>query len=662
MFYTLSIGLSAFLLFLIEPLISKILLPWFGGGATIWLTSLVFFQTMLLIGYGFTHFVVRRLGLRKHMMITAALLVVSVVCLPVSVGHYAPSPLPPVLHLGLLLTTSVGLPYFVLSTASPTLQYWIAHDSRMSSRNPYVQYGVSNLGSLLGLLAYPFVLEPLVSDTPQRWLWSAMYLAYVGVMAMTIAHFVLYNRTRGFESPDLQLDLGRSLRLRWIFQAMVPAALLMVVTHYITLDVVNLPLLWVAPLCIYLISFIICFLFPAVSKPRNIRSLVGILAILGLLIANHDKFDFDFEVKLAASLACLFCVCMIFHGDLERGKPQKQDLTDFYLQIAAGGMLGSMLTTIVAPLVFKSLFEFYVVLVVAVYYIAASQLPMRRPVKAAFILAITASISVSYVKQETGLFGRSIYQARSFYSTYSVEQVNTPPPARRLIAGTHIHGVQLINKPWLPVAYYHSGTGVADIYRVLQPKWTALVGLGIGTIVDYGNASSHFDVYEIDPTVIRIAKHYFSILRHSQSHIRYYVGDGRIGLREHPSNKYDLIVMDAFSSGSIPTHLITEQAIEEYLEHLNLHGAIAYNISNRRLNLLPVLNAIAHKLNLWILYDDSTYDQKLREYPARWVVLTRDTGLVEKLRHDNFGWQSPPPRQVLWTDQFSNIWSVVRWD
>ncbi|HKI73325.1 MAG TPA: fused MFS/spermidine synthase [Pseudomonadales bacterium] len=664
MLYTVAIGLSAFLLFLIEPLISKILLPRFGGGASIWITSLVFFQAMLLVGYGFTHFVVRRIGLQRHMILTALLLAVSLVFLPVAVGNYQQLNLPPAAHLTLLLATAIGAPYFMLSTASPTLQYWIANDARLQQRNPYVLYGVSNLGSIAGLLTYPFILEPRLGNTPQSWLWSGLYLGYVGLMVWTIAQFLLYNRSARLATADTRLNLASNLRVRWIFQAMVPSALLIVVTHYLTLDVVNLPLLWIAPLILYLLSFVICFFFPAVSTPRPIRSLLGVLAILSLFVANHENFEFGFEVKLTAGLTCLFIICMIFHGDLERNKPNKRDLTDFYLQIAAGGVLGSLLTTMVAPLIFKSLFEFYVVPMVALYYVVATGFVLRPRLKQTLIASMLVATFVAWLRRDTGYMSDAIYRARSFYSTYTVEQLNTPPRARRLEAGTHIHGLQLIDHPYahLPVSYYHTGTGISNIYKVLKPSSTALVGLGIGTVIEYGDAHEKFDVYELDPMVIDIAKHYFTILSHTKSHVRFYVGDARVQLREHPRNKYDLVVLDAFNSGSIPTHLVTEEALEEIFDHVKMHGAVAYHISNRRIDLLPVLNAIASRLDLAILYDDSTDDKDMREYAARWAVLTRDRTLIAKLQHEDFGWQRPPPRKVLWTDELSDIWSVMRWD
>ncbi|MDZ7684998.1 MAG: hypothetical protein U5O39_08315 [Gammaproteobacteria bacterium] len=368
MLYTLTIGLSAFLLFLVQPLVSKIILPWFGGGASIWITSLVFFQTMLLAGYGGTHLLVRLLGLRRHLVFTAGLLIVSVAFLPVHVDVTLGRELPPSPSLLLILLASVGIPYFLLATTSPTLQYWIANDRRTTHRNPYIEYGFSNLGSMLGLLAYPFALELYFDTTSQSWFWTGLYGVYGLLLATTIGMFWPEIAAAPSERP--LSDLSGALHLRWLFLAMIPSALLLVTTHYLTIDVVNLPLLWVAPLCTYLLTFILCFLKPGLAAPTPWRTAAGAFTILGLVIANYGAFEFGFGTKIFWALACLFVVGMICHGDLERAKPHKRDLTAFYLQVSAGGAAGSILIGIIAPLVFDTTFEFYLVLIVALYYVS----------------------------------------------------------------------------------------------------------------------------------------------------------------------------------------------------------------------------------------------------------------------------------------------------
>ncbi|MBD3648837.1 MAG: fused MFS/spermidine synthase [Pseudomonadales bacterium] len=659
--YSLAISLSAFLLFLVQPLISKMLLPTFGGGASIWITSLVFFQAMLLAGYGMTHLLVRQLGLRRHLVLTAILIVLSLVWLPVgprtglAVGT-------PTLELFFILLMSIGLPYFTLATTSPTLQYWIANDNKTRDQNPYVQYGVSNAGSLAGLLAYPFVLERYLTNVSQSITWTMLYLAFTVVMGFTIFLFVKHNGLQGHRPSEEPLNLARNLRLRWIFQAMVPSALLVVVTHHLSLDIVNFPLLWVAPLCLYLLTFIICFLFPSVSKPRDIRTCVGVISVLFLLLANYPVIDAAWELKIAADLICMFCIGIIFHGDLERAKPHKQNLTDFYLQLAAGGMLGGIAGAIIAPLLFDSTFEFYLVPVIAIYYMVVTQFSMRGPIKWLFRTSVVTSLAVSWFVHETGFVTGTIYQERTFYSTYAVRESEINGyKLRRLVAGTHVHGQQFLDEPLEhePLAYYHRSTGAAWLFEFLNPSRVAVVGLGIGSVVEYGDRQDRFDLFELDGAVVEMATTWFTVLPEAKPQLRFYVGDGRVSMRDMPPDTYDLVVMDSFTSGSIPAHLITVEAIEELLNRTKERGAIAYHISNRHVNLLPVLNGIAGELNLGIYVHRTSGSQITGSYPATWVALTRNPELLKTLNASN-EWNIPPDRKIVWTDQFSNVWSVLR--
>ncbi|MEX2488798.1 MAG: fused MFS/spermidine synthase [Pseudomonadales bacterium] len=662
MIYSLTIGLSAFLLFLVQPLISKMLLPHFGGGASIWITSLVFFQLSLLIGYGLTHVLVRRIGIRRHMLVMVSLLFLSMFYLPVSPAMPSSGDNPPAFQLFLVLASSVGVPYLLLATTSPALQYWIANDTRTVHHSPYVQYGVSNLGSLAGLLIYPFVVERYLTNSGQSWLWTGFYLGYTTLLATAIVLYLMYNRRPVLPGITNRIELTHNLRLRWIFLAMVPSALLVVITHFLTVDLANLPLLWVIPLSLYLLTFIICFLFPVISVPGNLRTLVGVGSILLLLIAAGGYYEFSFGFKIIAALSCLFCVCMIFHGDLERSKPHKEDLTDFYLQLAAGGSLGGILAAVIAPIMFDSTFEFYVVIIVAVYYIIVSRFSMQKLTVWLFRGATMTSFAMSYVMQETGFTGKTLYQTRTFYSTYAVRTSADPYTTRSLVAGTHVHGRQFSEEPLehLPIAYYHEGTGVPDLFETENPSRIAVVGLGIGTVVEFGDENDTFDLFELDPAVIDIANRFFSVLPESDSTLHYHVGDARIKMRERPANIYDLIVMDVFTSGSIPVHLATLEAIEELLQHLKSDGVIAYHISNQHVDLLPVLNAIAHELDLAILYHESAGDPSMHKFPAVWVSLAPDPSALEPLAEDFSHWKAPPDDKILWRDEFSNLWSVIR--
>jgi SAM-dependent methyltransferase len=648
--YTLAIGLSAFLLFLVQPMIAKLLLPVFGGGASIWITSLVFFQVMLLVGYGITHWLIKLVGIRRHMLFVVILLVSSLLLMPLGIASYPIALDAPAAHLLVLLFLSVGLPYLMLSTTSPTLQYWMAFDGEMRGVNPYVQYGVSNAGSLLGLLVYPFVVEPLFDNTMQTSVWSGLYIAYGVIVLFSLVRFMRSNGS--LETPPVN---GTMLKPIWFLQALIPSALLLVITHYLTLDVVNLPLLWIAPLAIYLITFVICFLFPRVSKPSQIRTGIAVLSLLMLMLTSRPELAFGLEWRVLAALVCLFCVCMVFHGDLERGKPHKQFLTAFYLVIASGGAAGSVLVGLLAPLVFKSTFEFSIVVLAALYYLIL-HLPgftLRR-----LLLGFVGLVLVvGYVSHETDLDGQTINRARSFYGTYAVRDVDG---VRRLVAGTHVHGEQYLDpeNEHAHLAYYHDETGIARIFDLLPISRTALIGLGVGSLVEYGDASMSFDVFELDAEVVRLAKNYFTVLGDSPSSVRYFIGDGRIRLQE-VGEQYDLIVMDAFTSGAIPMHLVTVEAMQEAFERLKPGGAVAYHISNHHVDLLPVLNAIAEAMGVGIRLHKSTSDESRHRYPAQWVLLTRNETLLNTVDQQK-DWVVPGPEKILWRDDKSDIRSVLK--
>ncbi|MFT7219855.1 MAG: spermidine synthase [Candidatus Azotimanducaceae bacterium] len=655
MIYTATIGLSALLLFLVQPYISKSLLPMFGGGASIWVASMVFFQIGLLLGYGATHLSIRWFGIKGHLLLTAGMVLLSAAFLPIGVVGINADWLPASARLFLTLAISVGIPYIILASTSPTLQYCIASDESQKDANPYIQYGVSNLGSLVGLLIFPFLLEPSLRHSQISGLWTFFYLMYALLLGSVI---VLYFRSSTLAPAHRAVPEtdGASLRPRWLFLAAVPSALLVVTSHYLTLDIANLPLLWIAPLCLYLLTFIICFLFPAVSRPKPVRILIGLIG-LGLLVSSQWVPELNHKVGLA--LLGLFLVCLIFHGDLERAKPPKLSLTGYYLQVAAGGCLGSILAAIVAPLLFDSLFEFYVVALVAVYYLISNGLAMAGAVKCVFRCAVITSLSISYLINESTLGGETVERSRSFYSTYAVREADG---FRRLVVGTHVHGSQYLDalREHVPLDYYHDGTAVRFLFEKMKPEHVGVVGLGIGSMVEFGDAGTQMDLYELDPEVVRIAHEYFSILKNSSATLNIIVGDGRLRWREVENNTYDVMFLDAFSSGTIPTHLMTIEAVEELREIVKANGVIAYHVSNQHIDLLPVLYGIADKLNLGVLSHIARPDVGNHRYPASWVLLCDNRELLAELREEYDGWQDPPAGRLVWTDDFSNIWSVMR--
>ncbi len=669
-----AIGLSAYLLFLLQPMISKIILPDFGGGSSIWLTSLIFYQLLLLGGYSFSHLVVKKLQPLKQALIYSSIILLSLLFIPVRI-HWREADLTPVLHIFLLLLTSIGLPYFLLSTTSPMAQHWIAAENK--TRNPYIMYAVSNAGSLVGLLSYPLLIEPNLTNGQQTSLLSYSYGAYV---LLILSSLILYlKRSTGKKKyPGLEgeaaspgsrtgEDISWRKRLDWMGQSMIPAAALMVFTQHLTVDIVNFPMLWVIPLSLYLISFVICFLKPNLSKPGLLRTVIIILPVLAMTLALRSELKIPFPWKIAATCACLFAICIYFLGNLERAKPAPAKLTAFYLYLSLGGCLGSILVGVIAPLVFKTNFELYIVIIVSFYLILLPYFSQKRKSLKIFFQVMAAFLLVlSFVNEEVSRHHHIAYKTRSFYGTYSLRELPAIPgkqiAARILSHGTTIHGGQARDESnrLVPITYFHQGTGVGRAFsRLTDLKSVGVVGLGTGVVSLYGKAGQAFDFFEIDPTVGEIAQERFDNLRTSPARIRYLFADARIAMRKIAADSYDMLVLDAFTSGAIPTHLLTAEAMVEYCRVLRDDGVILFHITNRFIDLVPVLNCAAGELGLFIKHHTSVEDFATHRFSAHWVILAKSRVIFETVTAGDPEWEIPPAKKICWRDDFSNLWSVI---
>ncbi len=650
---------------------SKIMLPNFGGTASIWLTCMVFFQLMLLAGYSSSHFLMEKLGTKTHFRYQAGITALSLAFVFLLKSHpnlFENSDIYPSFRIFILLFIWVGLPYFVLSTTSPVLQCWIAGNPAWQNRNPYIQYGVSNVGSLAGLLSYPFFIEPNFTIKTQTALWTNCYIVYALLIFISIFIFSKNNH-QGTAAKTKSAKKTGNEKLSWVAQSMLPSAALIVTTHHLTLDIANLPLLWVLPLALYLISFIICFLFPAVSAPSQKRSLLVILTIPLILFANRTGYSVAIEWKIATTLVFLFAICIYFHGNLERSKPKKTNLTSFYSYIALGGCLGSIFAGIIAPMIFNSTFESYIIVVLSLGYVVLSTFThWAKPMKAGFVFLLLLTTIVAFLKEELAYSSDTIYRARSFYSTYSVTESGNANSRygkfRYFIAGTHIHGVQNIGRKMEPLAYYHQGTAVGQTFLKLpEIKNVALLGLGVGVVSFYAREGDNFVFYEIDQKVVDIANKHFDYIQNTKAKTKTIIGDARLKVKEAEKNFYDLMVLDVFSSGSIPTHLITIEAVKEYLNVLSDDGLIAWNISNNHINLLPVLDGIAERLGLYIKLHIAKPDLKAHKEEATWVVMSESKKTIDKLTLNDWSWYEPSKKnrkKIYWSDEFSNIWSVIK--
>ena len=712
--FTISMFASATLLFLVEPMIAKMLLPLLGGTPAVWNTCMVFFQIMLLAGYFYAYIALKWLGRRTQIVthLTLVLLPLLVSGLPLHLprGWEPPTQNSPVFWLLGVLVVSVGLPFFVLSSSTPVLQRWFGDTDHKQASDPYFLYAASNVGSLAGLMAYPFLLEPLLRLSEQSRLWKTGYIVFV-VMTLVCAALVWNSKTRlaAATNDESETPSTRSIwfqRLRWIALAFVPSSLMIGVTTALTTDVPAIPLFWVLPLALYLISFIFVFAErQLISHDWLIRRMPFL--ILGALVPVVSQTRFPLGVLLTLYLVVLFVVALVCHGELARSRPAVNRLTEFYLWISVGGVIGGIFNSLIAPLVFHSVLEFPLVLIAAallrppidVRVLTGSALlwakrkdwllplalgvcmlvvilvvgrfgfkPSRplnillfgyamlwclsfgkRPMRFAAGVAALFFASTFY----PGSFGHILHAERSFYGVSRVTNDNSGK-FRYLFHGGTIHGIQSLDetKSREPLAYFTRNGPAGDIFRTEQARLPngnlAIVGLGAGAMACHLAQGETLTYYEIDPSVSGIAENpsYFTFLSQCAPNAKIILGDARLKLRDAPDGHYGLISLDAFSGDTIPMHLVTREALELYTRKLAPGGILVFHISNLYLQMSPILAALADDAHLKILIaDDTVVSPKEIEdgkFPSRWIVMARDEADVDDLAKNS----STPGRWV----------------
>ena len=725
--FSAALFISALLLFSVQPLVAKMLLPYLGGSPAVWNTCLVFFQLMLLIGYLYSHLLPRKIGIRKHAILHLVLLALAAIVLPIAVSQKAIASLPssatgaPIWLLATLLTT-VGLPFFILSTTAPLLQSWFANTTHTRARDPYFLYAASNLGSLLALLMYPLLMEPNLKLREQSLLWSGGYGVGFALILICALVFMKAAPNAEVELPghdvaenDSNVRVGWSRRLKWILFALVPSSLMLGVTSYISTDLAPVPLLWVVPLSIYLLSFILQFSTGKADSPFWGRYLVPLFALPVVLTlatgANHPQW-----LALSVHLVFFFAVCMFCHGELAKDRPGPQHLTEFFLCLSIGGAIGGLFNALVAPVVFNTIIEYPLMVVIAC---------LLRPLKArinkwdilvpiliflflcvglrtlkeadvtwsVFLTPFVLSICVAYIFVEKRvlfalamlslLVAGALFPSTPFATThvernfFGVLRVmsNRAETFRLLMHGTTIHGKQFVDvaSRCHPLGYYQQDGPFGAIAGTLKDRsgpHVAVVGLGAGATAAYAVPGQEWSFYEIDPAVVKIARDpaYFSYVEScAQSPVKYILGDGRLRLKEAPDNYYSLIALDAFSSDAIPLHLLTREAVGLYLSKLTGDGVIAFHITNRHVDLSRPLGTIAHSYGLTalIMRDVHVTSEEAQQGKdaSVWVVMGRKPEDLKQLTSDS-GWQTltAPEDFRIWTDDFSNIFTVLwRW-
>jgi hypothetical protein len=717
-----TLFISAGLLFWIQPLFAKLALPLLGGAPAVWNTALMFFQATLLLGYGYVHIVNRKLSPRWQVVIHLAVLAIAFVSLPVAVrGGYDPYQ-DPIVGLIVLLGVSIGLPFFAVSATAPLLQNWFALSGHRHAGDPSFLYGASNLGSILALLAFPLLLEPALSLREQGVAWTsgfAVLLFLIGLCA-----FIPAGKPRscptvlsGARTPLVDSKSIWRQRLFWVVLAFAPSSLLMGVTQHITTDLAAVPLLWVIPLTLYLLTYVIVFARRQILPHARVVQLQPYLLVIALLIILTRGLGI--WSSIAVHLAVFFLLSLSCHGELVERRPEVRRLTEFYFCMSIGGLLGGAFNVLAAPLLFDGVYEYGLAIVVAAAlrpgawggsprnYLLDIGLPLvllglalaiyqfdpppdlenLKPYgRLVFFGAIAISVFgfkerplryrlgvgvVLLVYASTLPNGDVLAQSRSFFGVYRVK-LSTDGLARQLHHGTTLHGSQLLAEHMAlePVSYYSRQGPLGQVFEELREKRpdldVGLVGLGVGSTLCYAMPGDRWILFEIDPLVAEIARDdsYFTFMRDCDSgeSANLLLGDARLQLLGLPDASFDLMVLDAYSSDAVPIHLMTKEALALYRKKLKHGGVLMFHVSNRHLDLKRVLSALVAEAQVSALFlrHDPDENAPKQVLTSRWVAVAERAADLSMLRGSR-DWQELEAVGLRpWTDDFSNIIDVIR--
>jgi SAM-dependent methyltransferase len=680
--YALTIVVSAFLLFQVQPIIAKIILPWFGGSAAVWTTCLLFFQTVLVLGYLYAHATMRYLKPRVQMALHIGLLAVSAVALPIypKIRFEPVGGDDPILGILGVLAFTVGLPYFLLSTTGPLLQAWYARQYKGAL--PWRLFALSNAGSMFALVSYPFLFEPVFATREQANLWSIAYGLFLVLCGFTAV------RAGGFAAVESAQSAARAMeeaaarpgaRQYWMWLALPACAsvLLLAITNHLSQNVAAIPFLWVLPLSIYLLTFILCFEGSGWYR-RNpyLQLLVVALGAMAYAMAGDQSGNVSIKILVPLFTMGLFTCCMVCHGELARIKPNPQYLTQFYVMVAAGGAVGGVLVGLVAPYLFRAYWELPIGLVgcAVLVVVVLKQDPELKwfqrwwqpaPLVASILaVALAFYVGMQVREEQKG----ALVLVRNFYGGLRVRDsgpATAQDTVRTLIHGTINHGEEYLvpSKRDIPITYYGGQTGVAVAIRELQkngPIRYGVIGLGTGTMAAFGRAGDYLRFYEINPLVPRIARDQFYFVPDSKAKVDIAMGDARLSLeREQPEN-FDLLVVDAFSSDAIPVHLLTKEAMELYFRHLKPEGFLAVHISNRYLDLEPVLAGEAKATGKIGVVVDTEDDDTQDLFGATWVLIRSPAAGFSKNIMTASSDLAKARKIRLWTDDYSNLFQILK--
>ncbi len=718
-----TLFVSATLMFVVQPLFGKLLLPSLGGTPAVWNTCMVFYQIILFLGYLYAHFVSAKLAHQQQVWVHVAVLLISCIALPIALPDNIapPTESDPTVWLIWTLLLAIGLPFFVVSTTAPLLQKWFAQIGHQQSDDPYFLYAASNAGSLLSLISYPFLIEPNLGLAEQRYYWTGGYGALLLIIAGCA--FVLWKNQSATQQPEASDDtetnvapLNWQTRLHWLLLAFVPSSLLLGLTNFISTDIASAPLLWIIPLTLYLFSFVLVFS----HWNDNIHPLM--LQIQPVLLLPFLAFSFiepaaiSYEINLLLHLLAFFIATMVCHGELAKQRPHTHHLTEFYLIMSFAGMLGGMFNTFVAPFIFNAVYEYPLMIIAALLLRPGrydrSSLPQlilpaslliiggsiwlfsdqlnQHLYSISIILTLLAGLCYAFRQQPLtlglisaiilmfshgmhGLLSNTLFQKRSFFGVLAVKESilsdenQRPEKYHELFHGTTKHGAQRLQPQHqtTPLSYYSRQGPMGQLFSVFDQEnsqWQiASVGLGAGALACYAKPGQHWQFYEIDPLVVMVAENsdYFNYLNRCAGKRDMIIGDARLSLQNDADNTFDLLILDAFSSDSVPTHLLTQEAMQLYFSKLKPDGLLAFHITNRHLELKKVLADHAVKLKLGALIQEFKPSNPAPLVVATdWVVMSNNEQRLDRLQKSRLGnWQKMPLYFGLkpWTDDFSNI-------
>ena len=702
-----TIFLGAALLFLLQLVFARLALPLLGGAPAVWNTAMVFYQAVLLAGYGYAHWMGRRGVSWRHLAIHAVVLLLPFAVLPFGIGSswQVPPEGSPIPWLLGLLAISVGAPFFALSTTSPLLQRWFSATGHTSARDPYFLYAASNAGSLAALLSYPLLIEPHTRIRDQAMAWAAAF-ALLGLLSILCG--VLSKRGSSMPAGEAaaheNVGITGSRRLRWLLCAAVPSSLMLSVTTYISSEIAAVPLLWVIPLALYLLTFILVF-----SKGRwlggSARARILAPAVVAVVMVLAMGSTTPMVLLVSLHLGCFFIAALACHGRLAEDRPDSRRLTEFYLWMSLGGVIGGAFNALLAPVIFTSLAEYPLMLLAACWLVLPEgKSPPRHLIFALLPAAVAAGIALGYPDGEGNpalrqilVFGipsllcfamsrdrnrfvaaiaallvvahllpgremRSLHATRSFFGIHRVT-MDSKREFHYLFHGKTVHGLQSLDRARrrVPLGYYHPKGPLGDVFASRADGPVAAVGMGTGAVAAYGKTGQEFVFYEIDPEVKAIAtdSRYFSYLADSPADLRVVIGDARLKLATAPDGHYDLIVLDAYGSDSVPVHLLTREALQLYLRKLAPGGVIAFHVSNLHLDLRPVVATLAEDAGLDCIFrEDADFPEEgaaKGHWPSRWAVMSLPGDLQMPGPPGRWEHLDTNPRLPVWTDDHSSI-------